>query len=149
MLAAAGDGSTRAWEAADTARGGGHSGNARQWANRCLSGPVTSGGTTPNANQTKQHKTCSCGSLARACLVSLALGMVLRPSYGGMRHACKLEKGTESVYWKDALEAVPGHQTHCGLLPMVMLEDERAVVLLVLLQRGTMCCYYHVAGWLA
>ena len=52
------------------------------------------------------------------------------------------------MYWKDALEAARDINARCGLLPMVMLEDERAVVLLVLLQRGTVCALTTLnGGW--
>jgi len=52
------------------------------------------------------------------------------------------------MYWKDALEAAKEMSSHCGLLPMVMLEEGKSEVLLVLLQRGTACALTTVyGGW--
>ena len=52
------------------------------------------------------------------------------------------------MYWKDALEAAKEMSSHCGLLPMVILEEGKSDVLLVLLQRGTACALTTVdGGW--
>ncbi len=60
----------------------------------------------------------------------------------------QIEKGTATVYWKDALAAAKDMSSHSGLLPMVMLEEGESAVLLVLLQRGTACALTTVdGGW--